>query len=308
MASVSENEISTTINDQTINTSVDQLVPLSQWMSQIANRVEISRINPPETLNYLNSILGQLKTDKTHTKLDNEVLEALSTIQQHQNEQTTPNHTANLKELIFKVNKKVFIESIDFYQKATDEASSIMKIQIELVNEGRAKWLTIFETSIPLPVQSEHQLFTPKLKASSERSDTVRLLISGDLTHLEGVEVKGSVFAGDLVEKKVKPKDPLEDYALLPRQLHQLVGSDLFSDVMFEVEGRRVAAHRNILVARSEYFRAMLAEERGFVEAKECEKGPVYIGDVTFEIFMQVMNFVYTGHVDERNFTHSVAG
>jgi len=43
----------------------------------------------------------------------------------------------------------------------------------------------------------------------------------------------------------------------LSHDLHALVNSDLFSDVTFDVEGHRVFAHRAVLVARSEYFRAM---------------------------------------------------
>jgi len=43
----------------------------------------------------------------------------------------------------------------------------------------------------------------------------------------------------------------------LSRDLRTLVNSDLFSDVTFEVEGHRICAHRALLAARSEYFRAM---------------------------------------------------
>ncbi len=308
MESFSENDISSTsIENETLNTSSDQLVQLSQWMSQIVNRVEISRYSV-ETLNHLNSILGKLKNDKTYTKLDNQVVEALAGILA---EQDTSNQTTDLKEVIFKLEKKVFIESIDFYQKTTSEPSSIMKIQMEVEDKGHTIWLTVFEASIPIPVQSDNQLFSPKLKASSGMSDTIKIFIRGDLTHLEGIEVKGSLFANDLLPKIAKPKDPLESYSMLPKQLYQLVGSDLFSDVVFEVEGKKVLAHKNILVARSEYFRAMLIEERGFVEAKQAKKNPLYplyIGDIRHEIFMQVMNFVYTGHIDEKSFTHSIAG
>ena len=43
----------------------------------------------------------------------------------------------------------------------------------------------------------------------------------------------------------------------LSHDLQTLVNSNLFSDVTFDVEGHRVFAHRAVLVARSEYFRAM---------------------------------------------------
>ena len=38
-----------------------------------------------------------------------------------------------------------------------------------------------------------------------------------------------------------------------------LVNSELFSDVCFEIQGELVYAHKAILCARSEYFRAMFA-------------------------------------------------
>lgn len=47
----------------------------------------------------------------------------------------------NIQEIILKINKKVFIESIDFYQKATDSLSSIMKIQLK--DENRCMDLKI---------------------------------------------------------------------------------------------------------------------------------------------------------------------
>ena len=93
------------------------------------------------------------------------------------------------------------------------------------------------------------------------------------------------------------------------------MGSDLFADVVFEVEGKHVSAHRNILVSRSEYFRAMLSEKSKFKEATLNAKNldshllsPIYIGDITYTIFIQVLNFIYTGHIDSNNFAHNIAG
>lgn len=64
----------------------------------------------------------------------------------------------------------------------------------------------------------------------------------GDAKMLDGIEVKGSVYSTDIedAKKKKKTTDPLDEYPLLPRQLHSLISSDLFSDVVFEIEGKRV--------------------------------------------------------------------
>ena len=135
------------------------------------------------------------------------------------------------------------------------------------------------------------------------------------------LEIRGSQFESDNEDengsrkKSSRPADPLAEYSLLSRQLHAIVGSDLFADVVFEVEGKHVAAHRNILVSRSEYFRAMLSEKSKFKEATLNAKihdnhslSPIYIGDITYTIFMQVLNFIYTGHIDSTNFPHNIAG
>jgi len=64
----------------------------------------------------------------------------------------------------------------------------------------------------------------------------------GDVKMLDAIHVKGSIYSKDMEEakKKEKPSDPLDEYSLLPRQLHSLISSDLFSDIVFEVEGKKV--------------------------------------------------------------------
>jgi BTB/POZ domain-containing protein 9 len=78
--------------------------------------------------------------------------------------------------------------------------------------------------------------------------------------------------------------------------MYKLVGNDLFADVFFEVEGKRVAAHRNILSCRSDYFNAMLSSAANFRESNK--QSPIYIPNVNHEVFLQVLTFLYTGHID----------
>ena len=135
------------ISDLSIN---QQLVPVNQWISGIQNSAEIRRY-APENMNYLNSILGLINiffqkilfylcsffhykvpiavdVKESYIRLDNELMDVLSQFNdEHQG--------GSLQEIILKVNKKVFIESIDFYQKATDMPSSIMKIQLKRENK-----------------------------------------------------------------------------------------------------------------------------------------------------------------------------
>ena len=96
-----------------------------------------------------------------------------------------------------------------------------------------------------------------------------------------------------------------KDYSLYARQLFSLIKNELFADVFFEVEGQIIPAHRNILVYRSEYFKAMLGSNCYFKESLELNKSqnnktqlkPIYIKDMKFDVFVQIINFLYTGHI-----------
>ena len=115
------------------------------------------------------------------------------------------------------------------------------------------------------------------------------------------IEIIGNKYA---VEEEVKEIDPLEGYSLLARQMHTLVLNEMFADVSFEVEGKKIPAHKNILVRRSEYFRAMLGERGAF---RESHLSSIYISDMSYEIFVQVLHFIYTGHVDVSNLPYYTA-
>ena len=67
--------------------------------------------------------------------------------------------------------------------------------------------------------------------------------------------------------------------------------SDNFSDVLFIVDNQEVPAHRCILSARSEYFRAMFSD--GMREANTSK--PIYINSVQYNVFKAVMQFIYCG-------------
>ncbi len=85
-------------------------------------------------------------------------------------------------------------------------------------------------------------------------------------------------------------------YGYLSRNLYKLVNDDLFADVYFEVEGKRIAAHRNILSCRSDYFAAMLGRHANFRESSQ--QNPIYVAGISYDVFIQVLNFLYTGHID----------
>jgi hypothetical protein len=66
-----------------------------------------------------------------------------------------------------------------------------------------------------------------------------------------------------------------------------------FADVTFNIGGSRIPAHKNILVTRSDYFRAMFCG--GMKENKQNE---ISICNIEQDIFKNVLEFLYTGNVE----------
>lgn len=82
----------------------------------------------------------------------------------------------------------------------------------------------------------------------------------------------------------------------LSQDLDQLLASRRFSDVILTVEGKHIYAHKNILSARSPVFAAMFQHKM-----KENNQGRVEITDCEFEVFREVVGFIYTGRASELN-------
>ena len=74
--------------------------------------------------------------------------------------------------------------------------------------------------------------------------------------------------------------------------MRNLIDNKDFSDVTFIVEGRPVYASRAHLAVRSEHFRAML-----FGGMRESSGGEITIPDVTVNVFLKVLEYLYTDSV-----------
>jgi hypothetical protein len=98
--------------------------------------------------------------------------------------------------------------------------------------------------------------------------------------------------------------DSVESEQTLSQNLAGLLQSEEFSDIQFEVEGKILNAHRNILTARSDYFRAMLCEN---LKADRLAK-PIHIDNISYVGFRALLYYFYTGSVssDEPNSQTSV--
>ena len=81
--------------------------------------------------------------------------------------------------------------------------------------------------------------------------------------------------------------------------LHELYITPNFSDIKFLIGPARKSfhAHRILLAARSEVFRAMFCEQNQQKHAKDNGEIPFVLSDIAPEIFMAMMEFIYTNCV-----------
>jgi len=86
----------------------------------------------------------------------------------------------------------------------------------------------------------------------------------------------------------------LNDVAVhtLIENMRRLLNSPDFSDITFVVQGQKIYAHKAILVAQCEHFRAMFSGGR-FAESNQAE---IVIPIWSHAAFLAMLEWVYTGH------------
>jgi len=86
-----------------------------------------------------------------------------------------------------------------------------------------------------------------------------------------------------------------------PHDFMKLYNNKEFSDVTFLVEGRSICAHKIILAARSEHFKAMFFN--GLRESRESE---VNLPDVQYTTFMDCLKYIYTEDLNIQSADHAI--
>jgi hypothetical protein len=71
--------------------------------------------------------------------------------------------------------------------------------------------------------------------------------------------------------------------------------NEQYCDVSFEINGHTVKAHRNILTARCEYFRAMLCEN---LSQDRCAK-PIHMDNISLNAFRGLLCYIYTDNLPD---------
>ena len=120
----------------------------------------------------------------------------------------------------------------------------------------------------------------------------------------------GNTVLNDFYKFRLKPVS-VPPPALVA-DLTRLINNPDLSDVTFLVEGQEVHANKSILAVRSEYFKVMLygrmreglissgdegdGEEEYTIAKKTC-RGPIELQDVSHDVFLKVLEYLYTDAV-----------
>lgn len=112
---------------------------------------------------------------------------------------------------------------------------------------------------------------------------------------------RSSPFLGQATSSSSRSLDlsfvDVDHMQLLSSQLGNLLNGADNTDVTFIVEGENFEAHRIILAARCEYFRALLYG--GMKEATNCDK--ITLHDTPINAFRYLLNYIYTGVMSLRD-------
>lgn len=115
-----------------------------------------------------------------------------------------------------------------------------------------------------------------------------------------GTDKAKSHYYDDLCEVRAS-EVPVDNPCTTCSSTGMLLDNARFSDVRFIVEGQTVHAHRAILYSRSEYFRKMFESQM-----RESTAAEIPIPGVTHAVFLAVMEYLYTKHVNLSNGQHAV--
>jgi N-acetylneuraminic acid mutarotase len=72
--------------------------------------------------------------------------------------------------------------------------------------------------------------------------------------------------------------------------MRKIINQDIFSDVVFEVQGKQIYAHKAILVAQCDHFKAMFTSGM-----KESTDTKIEIQDWSYSSYLHMIEYLYTG-------------
>ncbi|KAJ8942635.1 hypothetical protein NQ318_013348 [Aromia moschata] len=108
------------------------------------------------------------------------------------------------------------------------------------------------------------------------------IMSSGSHQYLQNSNAKNSIRLGGDIEHLSQLSENLATLCLNPD----------YADVVLVVEGQKLSAHKVILAARSEYFRALL-----YGGLRESNQAEIVLPDAPLKAFKVLLKYIYTGHM-----------
>lgn len=78
--------------------------------------------------------------------------------------------------------------------------------------------------------------------------------------------------------------------------MKKIMNQDIFADVVFQVEGKKIFGHKAILLAQCEHFRAMFSNGM-----KESSQMQIEIKDWSYSSYLNMIEYLYTGQIENFN-------
>jgi len=97
------------------------------------------------------------------------------------------------------------------------------------------------------------------------------------------------------IAKALKIKVP---ESTLLMDIEKMINNQYLSDVIFVIEGKEIYAHKYILQLRCEHFKVMFSSG-----LRESRSNKITVTDFSFEVFQEVIRFIYTDNCNITNET-----
>ncbi len=180
---------------------------------------------------------------------------------------------------------EIFVQEINIYE--TYHAGAVVRIKLK--NKLTNEWKTVWESSIgPLNIETS-RVFSPELLKVYFKTNQVRLELDCTVAHtyceIDAVELVGKKYYVDNVETETS----------LSKDMARILKTEEFSDIEFEVEGKILKAHRNVMISRSSYFKGMLCEN---LKQDRLNK-PIHIDNISYVGFRALLFYLYTGNIED---------
>jgi hypothetical protein len=88
--------------------------------------------------------------------------------------------------------------------------------------------------------------------------------------------------------------DKVNSEKTMKQNFKNLLDSEEFCDIKFEVDGKYLKGHRNIFAARSVYFKNILCENLKLDRMNR----PLHLENITFDGFKSLMYYLYTDTIE----------